>query len=240
MTAPAVGEVAVSLVIPCYNEGAVVERTAPPLLRALGALGPTCEIVLVDNGSTDDTAAAIARLCASDDRFRAARVDVNRGYGLGVLTGYAAAAGVCVGHIPADGPVAPEDVARLARLTLAGGPGTFVTAVRLGRADTGVRRIVSRFYNGIFRVLFGDLTRDINGTPKFMHRVDLERIAPTSEDYFLEAEMMIKATRLRLTMVPVDVQSLHRPGGRSKVSARLIRVCFEFLRNLVRARIGRL
>jgi glycosyltransferase involved in cell wall biosynthesis len=226
------------LVIPCYNEGEVVERTAPPLLAALAEVIARCEVVLVDNGSTDQTGEAIARLCATDLRYRPARVPVNRGYGLGVLTGYQAARGRCVGHIPADGPVAPADVASLARLTLDKGPGTFVTAVRLDRADTWVRRNVSRMYNGLFRVLFGTYTRDINGTPKFIHRVDWDRMAPKSVDYFLEAEMMIKARRMRLDTVPVEVYSLHRPGGRSKVSARLIRVCFEFVRNLVRARFG--
>lgn len=227
-----------TLVVPCYNEGDVVERTAPPLLAALATVVDRCELVLVDNGSTDHTGDAIARLCAADPRFRPAKVEVNRGYGLGVLTGYRAARGQCVGHIPADGPVAPEDVARLGRLAVDRGPGTFVTAVRLDRADTWVRRNVSRTYNGLFRLLFGTYTRDINGTPKFIDRGDWDRMRVRSEDYFLEAEMMIKARRMGLDTVAVEVVSLHRPGGRSKVSARLIRVCFEFVRNLVRARTG--
>jgi dolichol-phosphate mannosyltransferase len=229
-----------SLVVPCYNEQELLDRTIPPLFEALAAAIPQCEMVLVDNGSTDGTAAVIERLATLDPRIRPARVAVNEGYGLGVLTGYGAARGRCVGHIPADGPVDPADVAALARRALDEGEGALVTAVRLDRQDTTVRRLVSRSYNLLFLALFGRLTPDINGTPKFLHRADLARVAPRSRDYFLEAEMMIKARRLGLRTVAVEVPSQRRAGGRSKVSARLVLACAEFVRNLVRARFGRL
>lgn len=229
-----------TFVVPCYNEQAVVGQTIPPLWEALARELPSTELLLVDNGSTDGTAEVLAGLAATDDRIRVVTVPVNRGYGLGVLTGYRAARGRCIGHIPADGPVDPADVAALARRAVDLGDGTLLTAVRRERQDTWVRRVVSRGYNTVFLLLFGAYTPDINGTPKFVHAADLPRLALASEDYFLEAEMMIKARRLGLRTVPVTVFSRRRGGGRSKVSARLVRTCLEFGRNLVRARLGRL
>jgi dolichol-phosphate mannosyltransferase len=229
-----------SFIVPCYNEREVIGRTIPPLWEALSAAVPRCELILVDNGSTDGTAEVITQLCGLDPRIRRARVPQNLGYGLGVLTGYEVAQGRCIGHLPADGPVAPEDVAALARRALAEGPGSLVTAVRLQRQDTWVRRVVSQSYNLTFLLLFGPLTADINGTPKFLHAGDLARMRPVSRDYFLEAEMMIKARQMGLRTIPVEVYSRMREGGRSKVSARLLRTCAEFIRNLVRARLGRL
>ncbi len=240
MTAAANGPVELTLVVPCYNERELLEHTVPPLFAALAAAVPDCELVLVDNGSTDGTGEIIARLCAADPRIRPARVPVNEGYGLGVLTGYAVARGRCVGHIPADGPVAPEDVAMLARRALHAGPGILVTAVRLRRADTAARILVSRAYNLCFMLLFGRYTADINGTPKFAHAPDLARMALVSRDYFLEAEMMIKARRLGMRTDAVEVISRERGGGRSKVSARLFTAIAEFVRNLLRARFGAL
>jgi glycosyltransferase involved in cell wall biosynthesis len=240
MTSSQTEDVELTLVVPCYNEEGALETTVPPLFAALAAAIPRCEMVLVDNGSTDGTRGLIEALGRLDSRIRIAVVPVNRGYGLGVLTGYAAARGRCVGHIPADGPVTPDDVAALARRALLEGPGAMVTAVRLHRQETLARKVVSRAYNTVFLLMFGRYTTDINGTPKFLHRADLARMGLTSTDYFLEAEMMIKARRLGMRTVPVTVPSQARPGGASKVSARLLMACVEFLTNLVRARFGKL
>lgn len=235
-----VRDVELTLVVPCYNERDTLETTIPPLFAALADAIERCEMILVDNGSTDGTGQLIERLCAADPRIRSATVPVNRGYGLGVLTGYAAARGRCIGHIPADGPVTPDDVAALACRALAEGNGAMVTAVRQNRQETMARKIVSRSYNAFFLLLFGRYTPDINGTPKFLHAADFTRMRLTSTDYFLEAEMMIKARRLGMRTVPVPVPSQARPGGQSKVSARLLMACVEFIRNLLRARFGAL
>jgi glycosyltransferase involved in cell wall biosynthesis len=229
-----------TLVVPCYNERDTLETTIPPLFDALTSAVTNCEMILVDNGSIDGTGEVIERLRGADARMRSATVPVNRGYGLGVLTGYGAARGRCIGHIPADGPVRPDDVAMLAQRALAEGPGTLVTTVRQNRQETLARKIVSRSYNMFFLMLFGRYTPDINGTPKFLHRSDLERMRLNSIDYFLEAEMMIKARRLGMRTLPVEVPSQARPGGESKVSARLLMACLEFVRNLIRARFGQL
>lgn len=233
-------EVELTLVVPCYNERELIARTVPPLFDALALAIPRCEMILVDNGSTDDTGRIVAELSARDPRIRTAVVEVNRGYGLGVLTGYRAARGRCIGHVPSDGPVAPADIGALAARALAEGPGAIVSAVRRGRQDTLVRRTVSSIYNAFFRLLFGRLCEDINGTPKFLHAVDVARMQPSAEDYFLEAEMLIKARRLGLRIVAVEVPSLPRTGGKSKVSARLVAACWEFIRNLLRARFSRM
>jgi glycosyltransferase involved in cell wall biosynthesis len=233
-------EIDLSLVVPCYNESELLTATIPPLFAALAGATEHCELILVDNGSTDGTAEIIAGLCRADTRIRSVSVPVNQGYGLGVLTGYDAARGRCVGHIPADGPVTPRDVASLALRALEAGPGVLVTAVRRHRQETLSRKIVSRAYNLLFLALFGRYTPDINGTPKFLHAADAGRMRLASRDYFLEAEMMIKARRLGMRTVAVAVPSQLRPGGESKVSARLLLACLEFVRNLLRARWGEL
>lgn len=230
--------VELSLVVPCYNEEAILGRTIPPLINELSRVTPSFEIILVNNGSTDHTHEVIESLCKLDSRISSNSLEVNKGYGRGVLAGYDAARGTYVGHIPADGPVSAEDVARLARLAMDKGPGCLITAVRKNRAETSVRRVVSQSYNWIFFLLFGNLSPDINGTPKFAHRIDYAKLALNSTDYFLEPEMMIKAARMGLEVNQVTVESLARPGGVSKVSAHLIFSCLEFVKNLIRFRLN--
>jgi glycosyltransferase involved in cell wall biosynthesis len=86
--------VRLSLVIPCYNEA----KSLPQLVARAGRVVASgdVQVVLVDNGSTDDSPAVMADLLASRTGVRSVRVDVNQGYGHGILTGLRAAA--------ADGP----------------------------------------------------------------------------------------------------------------------------------------
>src|SRR5262249_39383975 len=98
------------------------------------------------------------------------------------------------------------------------------------------RKIVSIVYNGVTLVLFGGLSSlDVNGNPKLLPREWLERMRLESKDWFLDAEMMIKAKRLGLPVLEVDVPGHERAGGASKVRAS---TCGQFMRNLLAYRFG--
>src|SRR5579859_4001056 len=77
-----------SLVMPCYNEEKCLELTVPPLIEEFRNAGVDLQLVLVDNGSTDDTSGTIDRLIARGFPITKGVVPVNQGQGLGVLTGY--------------------------------------------------------------------------------------------------------------------------------------------------------
>ena len=80
-----------SLVIPCYNEAS----NLPSLLSGCKKLldRSDVEIILVDNGSTDDTPAVLKNILPNYRGCRSIRVDINRGYGFGILSGLKAAKG---------------------------------------------------------------------------------------------------------------------------------------------------
>src|SRR5947209_1237461 len=99
-----------SLVMPCYNEEQCLDLTVPPLVQAFQDAGIDLELILVDNGSVDGTAAVIARLIEQGLPILKATVPVNRGLGLGILTGLRICKGRYVGYLCADGQVAPESV----------------------------------------------------------------------------------------------------------------------------------
>jgi glycosyltransferase involved in cell wall biosynthesis len=120
-----------SLVIPCYNEAA----NLPLLLERCRALAgqPGLEVVLVDNGSTDDTPTVLARLLPGYPGCRSVRVEWNQGYGFGILAGLAACKGEILGWTHADMQTDPQDVLRGLALFEQHGEAIFVKGRRHGR-----------------------------------------------------------------------------------------------------------
>ena len=123
-----------SLVIPCYNEA----KSLPALAQRCAELTeaePNCEVILVDNGSSDDTPAVMQAALAGKDRLRSTRVPVNRGYGFGILSGLAEAGGDILGWTHADLQTDPMDALRgLEGFKAAADPGRlFVKGSRYGR-----------------------------------------------------------------------------------------------------------
>jgi len=96
-----------SLIIPCYNEAA----NLPILLERCKALGARegIEVILVNNGSTDNSADVLAQLLPDYPGCRSVHVDVNQGYGYGILSGLRAARGNILGWTHADMQTDPQD-----------------------------------------------------------------------------------------------------------------------------------
>ena len=224
-----------SLVMPCYDEEEVVERTVGELFDAFGRAGRRLELIAVDNGSRDRTGAILAELARRDPRLVVARVEANAGYGNGILAGLPLARAPWVGIVCADGQVAAGDVARLFALAdPEEGPRLYKVRRRF-RKDGIRRKVVSVLYNVLMAVLYPGLgSIDVNGTPKLLPREALARMGLASKDWFLDAEILIRARSLRLRVVEVDVAGQSRGGGRSNVRAS---TCLEFARNLFAWRV---
>ena len=222
-----------SLIIPCYNEAETLPRTIPALVKELVEHGVKCELILVRNGSSDDTGKVIDSFIAAGMPVRRVDVAVNEGYGWGIINGLRQARGTFVGYMGCDGQIAPEDVYRTWRAINRAEERTFAKVRRVSRNDGALRWFVSHAYNLIFLVLFKAVTTDVNGVPKFVHRDELEKIAPVSKDWFIDAEFVIKARRDLLTIVEVPVNFMIRAGGKSNVR---IGTVFEFIKNILRAR----
>lgn len=219
-----------SLVMPCYDEEDVVERTVGDLFAAFDAAGLRLELIAVDNGSRDRTGAILAALAQRDARLVVARVELNQGYGNGILAGLPLARAPWVGILCADGQVAAEDVALLFALAEPEAGPRLLKVRRRFRPDGIRRKIVSVLYNVFMTVLFPGIgSIDVNGNPKMLPREALERMSLVSKDWFLDAEILIKARRLLLPVVEVDVVGHARGGGRSNVRAS---TCLEFARHL--------
>ncbi len=225
-----------SLVIPCYNEEDVIGITAAHLMKVFRNMEVDLELVLVDNGSIDNTGKIIDKLIEDGHPVVKETVTVNQGYGNGVLSGLKVCRGKMVGFVCADGQVEAEDVAKTYRIAAQMKEDKLVKVRRRFRMDGLMRKCVSTFYNVLITVMFGGLgSIDINGNPKIIPREYVERMNLQSKDWFLDAEIMIKARKLGLEVYEFNVLSQMREGGSSNVNAG---TCWEFIVNLLKYRFG--
>lgn len=224
----------VSLVLLFYNEEECLVRVVDDLKSALSAAGFAFELILVDNGSRDRTPELIRGLAEKDPRLKPVTVAENLGFGWGVISGLAAAEGSWVGYMGGDGQVEPADVVRLLELT---GSGLGLIKVRRRERQDGFGRSwISNVYVMLVCLIFGLPFYDVNATPRIFRREWLEKFRFASEDWFLDAELMIKAHLLGLTVREVPIVFRKREGGSSNVNLSTI---FEFLKNIARFRFGK-
>ncbi len=171
-----------SLVIPCYNEAA----NLPLLLERCKALGARegMEVILVDNGSTDDSPAVLARLLPTYPGCRSVRVEVNQGYGFGILAGLRAAHGDILGWTHADMQTDPLDALRGLVLFETNDGDIFVKGRRQGRP-----LIDSVFTIGmsVFEtILLRRVMWDINAQPTMFSRSFFESWSKPPYDFSLD------------------------------------------------------
>lgn len=223
-----------TLIVPCYNEADVIRNTAQRLFRAFREREVNLELVLVDNGSKDETGAIIDRMIAEGLPIIKETVIVNQGYGNGILQGLKHCHGKFVGFLCADGQVEANDVGKVYEIAANTRSPHLVKVRRRFRMDGLTRKFVSVFYNLLTTTLFWGLgSIDINGNPKIFPREYLEPMKLQSKDWFLDAEVMIKAKQLGLKVYEINVIAQMREGGKSNVRTSTIR---EFLVNLFKYR----
>ena len=152
--------VAVSIVVPVRNEA---ENVAPLVAEIIGALDDrwVYEIIYVNDGSTDATAERLAGLMKQHRRLRQLRHAVSSGQSAAVRSGVRAARGAIVATLDGDGqnnPVFLPDL--IAAVENGGGRIGLAAGQRVGRKDTGFKKLQSRIANGVRKTILSDGTRD--------------------------------------------------------------------------------
>ncbi|MEA2668103.1 MAG: hypothetical protein QOJ33_1037 [Chloroflexota bacterium] len=223
-----------SLVIPAHNEAPNMTKVIGNSIAVLDRLAPDWEIVLVDDGSTDDTAAVVrAAMGPAAARLRVITHGGKRGYGITVGDGLRAARMDYVAFMDGDGQFDPADLTTLAGLM----PTTDLAAGwRQHRADPGYRLVIAGVFNVLVRTLYGVRVRDIDCGLKLMRREVLEAAAPLlARSALLNTELYFKARRSGLRVQQAAVNHYPRVAG-VRSGARLIPI-LRAIRDLVWLRL---
>jgi dolichol-phosphate mannosyltransferase len=151
---------AVAVVVPVRNEAGNVKPLVAEIVAACGAF-PSFEVIYVDDGSSDETPAVLAALRASHACLRVLRHASSCGQSAAVRSGVRAARAPIVVTIDGDGQNNPAYIPALVQALQAAGPRTGLAAgQRLGRKDTGFKKLQSRVANAVRSFILKDGTRD--------------------------------------------------------------------------------
>ena len=225
-----------SLFFPCHNEAENLEALVADALTALPALAATYEVILVDDGSRDDTAGVAERLAHQHSGIvRVVRHDVNRGYGGALRSGFAAARYNYLAYTDGDRQFRVADLARLVERAEAT-QSPVVIGYRLQRADPPLRLVYASIYRVANRVWFGLNVRDVDCAAKLFRRDALKRINVHSDGAFFSAELLIRLRLAGVSIAEVGVPHYPRTAG-SPTGARLS-VITRAVRDFWSLRIG--
>src|SRR5665647_507860 len=194
MSPPSTARVpALSYFFPAHNEEANLEALVDEALAALPAIAERFEIVAVDDGSRDATAAIADRLAeAHPGVVRVVHHPTNLGYGAALRSGFRAARHDLVCFTDGDRQFRVADLGRLtARLVAPDAPDA-VVGYRIRRADPPIRTIYARLYRLANRTWFGLRVRDVDCACKLFRRTALRGIHVESGGAFFSAELLIK------------------------------------------------
>ena len=228
-----------SVVALCFQEGPTAVRFARRLEETLSSARLDYEIIIVSNyiSESDLTPGLVRKLAKERERIRTIthRKEEGQGFGWDIREGLAKAKGDVIAFVDGDNQIPPEDVLLLYnklqedKLDLA-------KARRVERHDGTQRFLVTKVYNLIFHIFFPTVHDwDINGKPKILTRAAYEKLSLTSNDWFIDAEIMIQAHQLKLKYGSVPTVFRKKPHRAS--SYITIFHSFSIIKNLLISRI---
>jgi dolichol-phosphate mannosyltransferase len=150
----------ISVVVPVYNEERSVALLYEELQAALDPLGEPWEVVYVDDGSTDESFAALTRLHARNDNVRVVRMRRNFGKAAALAAGFAQTGGDVVVTIDGDLQDDPAEIPRLLAKLQEGFD--LVTGWKARRRDPITRRVPSKIFNWVVGRMSGLRLHDMN------------------------------------------------------------------------------
>jgi glycosyltransferase involved in cell wall biosynthesis len=227
---------AVSLFFPMFNEEGNIGQAVAAALEVLGSVAVACEVIVIDDGSVDQTGTIADRLAAADTRVRVVHHVQNRGYGAALRSGFAAARYPLVVLVDGDNQF---DLRELPILLGALTTCDVVSGYRITRRDPWIRRLNGFLYNRLAKLLFDISIRDVNCGFKVYRRDLLERLLPAlrSTGALINVEMLARTRKLGVTVGEVGVHHYPREagnqtGGNPAVIVRAFRELFALSREL--------
>lgn len=202
-----------SIIVPCYNE----EKNIPLILGKFNEVikSGDIEVVLVNNGSTDNSEAVFNRLLPDYSFARVVKVAVNQGYGFGITSGLRDAKGEFIGYTHADMQTDPADVLKALEIIekQPDAKNCYVKGDRKGRA------FFDQFFTmgmSLFETVYlGTKLWDINAQPNIFHRSFFEGLENIPKDFSLDLYLLYIAKKKGLKVIRFNVVFPPRIHGES-------------------------
>ncbi|MBN2053656.1 glycosyltransferase family 2 protein [bacterium] len=205
-----------SIVMPAFNEESAIESMVRSCEEYLGTRGHDGEVIVVDDGSTDGTAAILRSLAAELPAVKVVRNSPNRGYGFSLQRALAAATGDLVATIDSDGQFSIDDLDAL--FPLLREDVQAVTGYRIRKRDSMLKVCGDRVLNRIIRLMFGMRLRDTNCALKLYRRSAIEEILIEANGFPAPTELLVKLQARGCCIEEAPVSHYPRGGGASSLA----------------------
>ena len=223
-----------SLILPCYNEGNIIDENVGRIHRVLRRIGYPFEIIFVDDASLDKTKVHIARLCKKYPHCHHLYHETNQGRGAAVSDGILSARGIIAGYIDIDCEVSPIYISEIVDMIMSR-KADMVIGKRVYRSSftSLIREILSVGYKRIASTILGSRGLDTESGYKFFRRSKILPLLPHTHDrhWFWDTEVVMLALKKHLNVKEYPVLFLRRADKKSSV--RIIHDTAEYLREIV-------
>ena len=203
-----------SIIVPCYNES----KNIPLILEKFASVikRDDVEVILVNNGSTDNSQMVLNELLPKYSFSKVVKVEVNQGYGFGIISGLFEAKGEFIGYTHADMQTDPADPLKALEIIEKQPNPTkcYIKGDRKGRA------LFDQFFTigmSLFETIYlGTKLWDINAQPNIFHRNFFESIKESCpKDFSLDLYLLYMAQKNGLDVIRFDVVFPERIHGES-------------------------
>lgn len=218
----------ISIFFPAFNDEGSIAGLVCNALDLLPSLTADYEVLVINDGSTDRTAAIIDELAATHPQVRAIHHDRNRGYGGALQTGFKESAKELVFYTDGDGQYDVRELTLLLPLMVEGV--AVVNGYKARRADGPARKILGGTYNRAARFLFRLPIRDVDCDFRLIRRSALQELGELSNSGAICVELIRGLHTRGAVFAEVEVNHYPRLHGRSQflTLARVMRTLYDF------------
>ncbi len=203
----------ITVILPAYNEEAIIEETIQQVLDASAKFCPNMEIIIVDDGSKDLTGEIAEKLTLQDATITALHNRPNKGYGGALLTGFAGAHGDLLFFMDSDGQFDIHEIAIFLKLHIRYSNAAII-GFRAPRRDPFMRKLNAWGWKQAAKVVIGLRgIRDVDCAFKLFPAAVIRKCAIESQGATINAEMLRKIQKMNIPILQIPVTHLPRTKG---------------------------
>lgn len=222
-----------SIVIPAYNDSISVVKLVEEVDRIIAKITKFYEILVVDDGSKDDTKKVILDLAKKYKKLKPLFHEKNKGYGEALKTLYSNSKGDFIINLPGDNQIPASNILKFIK---APENIDIVIGYRKKRMDSNLRKIYSFIYNIILSIISGKRVHDVDSAKRISRRL-LNNIKLKYDNSFRDTELVLKSIFNNYNLIEIEIEHQRRLYGVGSTGKP--KIIFSILYSLIKFLIKR-